>query len=32
MTMLGAIRKAMEADPIGGSALIDEIVYSNKLT
>lgn len=28
MTMLGAIRKAIEEDPIGGSALIDEIVYS----
>jgi hypothetical protein len=28
MTMLGAIRKAVEADPIGGSALIDEVVYS----
>jgi hypothetical protein len=28
MTMLGAIRKAIESDPIGGSALIDEIVYS----
>jgi hypothetical protein len=28
MTMLRAIRKAMQEDPIGGSALIDEIVYS----
>jgi len=28
MTMLGAIRKAVEADPIGGSALIDEVIYS----
>lgn len=28
MTMLSAIRKAVEADPIGGSALIDEVIYS----
>ena len=28
MTMLSAIRKAVMADPVGGSALIDEVVYS----
>jgi hypothetical protein len=28
MTMLSAIRKAVETDPIGGSALIDEVIYS----